>query len=165
MNTLSFKRIDHVSLTVSDVEPAIDFYTRVFGATLAYRMGPFDAAEIPPMEDGRDWTDAHINVPGARLEIAMLTMPDGLGMELFRYEKPADAAGSPPRNCDVGSRHLCIEVEALDSAVEFLAQNGCTPMAGSIDMLDGPCPPSRSWYVLDPFGNQLELVEYHQAAT
>ncbi len=160
MNTLSFKRVDHVSLTVADIEAVVDFYTRVFGATVAYRMGPFDAAEMPKMEDGRDWTEAHINVAGARLQIAMLTMPDGLGMELFQYDTPADAASTPPRNCDVGCRHLCIEVEALDAAVEFLASNGCTPMAGSIDMLDGPCPPSRSWYVLDPFGHQLELVEY-----
>ncbi len=161
MTAIKFKRIDHVSLTVLELQPAIDFYTRVFGAELDYRMGPFDAAEIPPMEDGRDWTEAHINVPGARLEIAMLKMADGLGMELFAYAKPEDAATTPPRNCDVGSRHLCIEVEDLDAAVETLKQEGCTAMAGSIDMLDGPCPPSRSWYVLDPFGNQLELVEYH----
>ncbi|MEO0997633.1 MAG: VOC family protein [Pseudomonadota bacterium] len=160
MNTLSFKRVDHVSLTVADIEAVVDFYTRVFGATVAYRMGPFDAAEMPKMEDGRDWTEAHINVPGARLQIAMLKMPDGLGMELFQYDTPGDARETPPRNCDVGCRHLCIEVEGLDAAVEFLANNGCTPMAGSIDMLDAPCPPSRSWYVLDPFGHQLELVEY-----
>ena len=160
MSSLKFKRIDHVSLTVADLDAAVEFYTRAFGATLAYSMGPFDAAEIPRMEDGRDWTEAHVNVPGARLNIAMLQFPDGLGMELFRYEQPADAATEPPRNCDIGSRHLCIEVEALDSAVEFLRELGCTPLAGSIDSLDGPCPPSRSWYVLDPFGNQLELVQY-----
>ena len=160
MKTLPFKRIDHVSLTVADIDAAIDFYTRVFGAELAYRMGPFDAAEIPAMDDGRDWTEAHINVAGARLLIAMLKMPDGLGMELFQYDKPDSASDAPPRNCDVGCRHLCIEVEDLDASVKLLADNGCTPMAGSIDMLDGPCPPSRSWYVLDPFGHQLELVEY-----
>ena len=160
MNPISFKRIDHVSLTVQDLDAAIDFYTRIFGAELAYRMGPFDAAEIPLMDDGRDWTAAHINVPGARLEIGMLKMPGGLGMELFQYEAPADARKTPPRNCDVGARHLCIEVEDLDAAIAYLADNGCTAMAGSIDMLEGPCPPSRSWYVIDPFGNQLELVEY-----
>ncbi|MGH8034879.1 MAG: VOC family protein [Lysobacterales bacterium] len=160
MKTIPFKRVDHVSLTVSNLGAAIDFYTKVFGAELAYRMGPFDAAEIPRMEDGKDWTAAHINVPGARLEIAMLKLAGGTGMELFEYQKPADAATIPPRNCDVGSRHLCIEVEKLDATVAYLTQHGCIAMAGSIDMLDGPCPPSRSWYVLDPFGNQLELVEY-----
>ncbi|MFK7958462.1 MAG: VOC family protein [Lysobacterales bacterium] len=160
METLSFKRVDHVSLTVAELKPVIEFYTRVFGATLAYEMGPFDAAESPTMDDGRDWTDAHINVPAARLSIAMLSMPDGMGMELFHYEKPDDAVESPPRNCDIGCRHLCIEVENLDASVAFLKDNGCTPMAGSIDMAGAPCPDSRSWYVLDPFGHQLELVEY-----
>lgn len=161
MTSFSFKRLDHVSLTAADLDETVDFYTRVFGAEVDYRMGPFDAAAIPKMEDGRDWTEAHINVPGARLRIAMLKLPDGMGMELFEYEKPEDARKTPPRNCDVGSRHLCIEVEDLDASVAYLEQHGCTPMAGSIDMLEGPCPPSRSWYVLDPFGNQLELVEYH----
>lgn len=161
MTGFSFKRVDHVSLTALDLEATVKFYTQVFGARVEYRMGPFDAAELPKLEDGRDWTAGHINVPGARLTIAMLKLPDGMGMEVFKYEKPEDAARTPPRNCDAGSRHLCIEVEDLDASVEHLRRNGCTPMAGSIDMLDGPCPPSRSWYVLDPFGNQLELVEYH----
>ncbi len=160
MKTLSFKRVDHVSLTVTELQPVIDFYTRVFGAELSYEMGPFDAAESPQMDDGRDWTEAYVNVKGARLSIAMLKMPCGLGMELFHYEKPTDGATTPPRNCDVGCRHLCIEVEHLDDAVAFLKENGCTPMAGSIDMAGAPCPDSRSWYVLDPFGHQLELVEY-----
>jgi glyoxylase I family protein len=160
MNPVSFKRIDHVSLTVLDIDAAVAFYTKVFGAELAYSMGPFDAAEIPRMPDGKDWTAAHINVPGARLKIAMLKLAGGMGMELFEYQLPADAVKTPPRNCDIGSRHLCLEVEDLDAAVDYLKQHGCKAMAGSIDMLDGPCPPSRSWYVLDPFGNQLELVEY-----
>jgi hypothetical protein len=63
----SFNRVDHVSLTMLDLEAAIDFYTRVFWAELAYRMGPFEAAQIPRMGDGRDWIEARINVPGARL--------------------------------------------------------------------------------------------------
>lgn len=161
MTSFSFKRLDHVSLTTADLDETVEFYTRVFGAEVDYRMGQFDAAEIPKMENGRDWTEAHINVVGARLRIAILKLPDSIGMELHEYEKPADAKKTPPRNCNVGSLHLCITVENLDASVEYLERHGCTPMAGSIDMLDGPCPPSRSWYVLDPFGNQPELVEYH----
>jgi len=33
-------------------------------------------------------------------------------------------------------------------------------MAGPITMTDAPCPASHSWYVVDPFGHQLELVQY-----
>lgn len=155
-----FKRADHVSLTVADLDTAVDFYTEVLGATLRYRMGPFDAAEIPLMEDGRDWTDAHVNVPGARLHIAMLQLTDNLGMELFQYEKPADAAQTPPRNCDIGARHLCLEVDDVQAAVAYLEANRCTALAGPIVADGGPAPDSLSWYVLDPFGNQLELVQY-----
>ena len=155
-----FKRADHVSLTVADLDATIAFYTEVMGAALNYRMGPFDAAEIPPLEDGRDWTEAHVNVKGARLEIAMLQLTDNLNMELFQYQQPQDAARVPPRNCDVGSRHLCLEVDDVEAAINYLQQHGCRAMAGPITMTDGPCAPSKSWYILDPFDNQLELVEY-----
>ena len=155
-----FQRADHVSLTVADLDAAIAFYTEVMGAELNYRMGPFDAAEMPSMEDGRDWTQAHVNVGGARLEIAMLRLADNLNMELFHYQKPADAARTPPRNCDIGSRHVCLEVGDIDAAIKHLVAHGCRAMAGPITMEDGPCAPSKSWYILDPFDNQLELVEY-----
>ncbi len=155
-----FRRADHVSLTVKDIDAAVKFYSDVMGATLRYRMGPFDAAEIPKMDDGRDWTDAHVNVPGARLHIAMLQLCDNLGMELFEYEKPEDAAQTPARNCDVGSRHICLEVDDVRQAVDYLGANGCTPLAGPIVAEDGPSSDSLSWYVLDPFGNQMELVQY-----
>ncbi len=155
-----FKRVDHVSLTVSDLEAAVAFYTEVMGARLVYRMGPFDARELPAMKDGRDWTEAHVNVKGARLHIAMLQLTEELGLELFRYELPETARQAPPLNCDVGARHLCLEVDDVQCAIEYLEQHDCKPMSGPIEMTDGPCPSSRSWYVLDPFGNQLELVEY-----
>ena len=154
------KRADHVSLTVPDMEAAITFYTEALGGKLQYRMGPFDAGELPLMEDGRDWTEAHVNVKGARLELAMLKLTDNLNMELFQYHKPGDAAKTPPRNCDIGSRHVCFEVDDIKSAISYLEQHGCKAMIGPITMKDAPCPPSHSWYVLDPFGNQLELVEY-----
>lgn len=155
-----FRRTDHVSLTVNDLDAVIKFYTEIIGAELRYRMGPFDAAEMPAMEDGRDWTEAHVNVTGARLEIAMLQLTENLGMELFQYDKPDDAGKSPPRNCDIGSRHVCFEVDDIQNTINYLEQHGCKAMSGPITMEDGPCPASKSWYVLDPFGNQLELVEY-----
>lgn len=158
--TRLLKKVDHVSLTVPDLDRAIAFYTDVFGARLAYRMGPFDAAALPLMEDGRDWTEAHINVPGAALEIAMLRLSPEISMELFEYRKPKDAVRTPPRNCDAGSRHVCFEVTDVAAAIKYLEQHDCRAMAGPIDMRDGPCPPAKSWYVMDPFGNQLELVEY-----
>ena len=154
-----FIRADHVSLTVSDIDKAVTFYTDVMGATLRYRMGPFDAAEIPRLEDGRDWTEAHVNVQDACLHIAMLRLCDNLDMELFQYDRPADARATSPRNCDVGCRHICLEVEDVSVAIKYLEGCGCTALEGPIESKDGPGPDSLSWYVLDPFGHQMELVQ------
>ncbi|WP_040481633.1 VOC family protein [Luminiphilus syltensis] len=159
-NVPMFRKVDHVSLTVEDIDEAIEFYTRVMGAELRYRMGPFDAREIPRGEDGRDWTDAHVQVPDARLNIAMLKLCENLGMELFQYDRPEDAATVPPRNCDVGARHICLQVDDVEAAINYLAENGCSAMAGPIVSEGGPAPDSLSWYVTDPFGHQMELVQY-----
>jgi len=44
--------VDHVGLTVPDLDPAVRFYCDVFGGHELYRLGPFDAAEMPRMSDG-----------------------------------------------------------------------------------------------------------------
>lgn len=155
-----FSRVDHVALTVPDLDAAVAFYTDLLGGTELYRLGPFDAAEIPPMPDGRDWTEAHVNVPGARVMIAMLQIGEGLRLELFRYEKPVLARTEPPRNCDLGGHHIAFKVEDIAAATTHLKNKGLRIMAGPIELRDGPAKGLRAQYFLDPWGNQLELVEY-----
>lgn len=151
------KNVDHVSLTVHQAEEVADFYSSVFNATVLYRLGPM---EFGQMEDGSDWSQAHINVHSAQIRIIMLRLSPNLNMELFEYIKPESASKLPPGNADVGSRHLCFEVDDIEGTITYLKENGCHPLKGPIVMTEGPCPPSKSWYVLDPFNHQLELVEY-----
>jgi catechol 2,3-dioxygenase-like lactoylglutathione lyase family enzyme len=152
--------VDHVGLTVPDLDAAVRFYCDAIGGHELYRIGPFDAAEMPRMPDGRDWTEAHINVAGARLTIAMLQIGPNIMLELFQYERPGDQRKSPPRNCDWGGHHIAFKVADLEAAKAHLAARGCTVMAGPIVLDQGPCAVTRVNYVLDPWGNQLELVEY-----
>ncbi|BFM09017.1 VOC family protein [Halioxenophilus aromaticivorans] len=151
---------DHISITVTSIEKSLEFYQKAFGAAVIYQMGPFDAAEIPRQEDGRDWTEAHVNVSAAKLHIAMVQLFANLKVELFQYDQPSDANRAVPANCDTGASHICIKVLDLESALSHLKNLGCELMAGPIASVGGPCPDSNSWYVLDPFGHQLELVEY-----
>jgi catechol 2,3-dioxygenase-like lactoylglutathione lyase family enzyme len=152
--------VDHVALTVPDLERALRFYEDVLGATELYRLGPLDARELPKMPDGTDWSLAHLNVPDARMQFVMLALGKNLMLELFQYERPTDAASQPPRNCDAGAGHIALKVENLDVALAFLHERGVRVMAGPIDIDTGPCAGLRVNYFLDPFGNQLELVEY-----
>ncbi len=156
--------VDHVAITVPDLDKAVTFYSEVIGGTELYRLGPFDAAAMPQMPDGRDWTQAHVNVPGAVLTIAMLQVGPNLMLELFQYDKPADRRTVPPRNCDYGGHHIAFKVDDLDAAMAYLNDHGLRVMAGPIVLNEGPCTGLRVNYFLDPWGNQLELVEYKKQA-
>ena len=81
--------VDHVALTVPDLDKAVAFYCEVIGGKELFRLGPFDAAEIPRMPDGRDWTDAHIDVAGARLTLAMLQLGPHMKLEAVRSTSAA----------------------------------------------------------------------------
>jgi catechol 2,3-dioxygenase-like lactoylglutathione lyase family enzyme len=152
--------VDHVALTVPDLEEATRFYTEVLGGRELYAMGPFDAEELPATPDGRDWTEAHVNVAGARLRFRVIEVGD-VALELFEYERPAESRTEPPRNCDVGGHHFGFKVRDLDAAAAYLRDNGVTVLEGPIEIPAGsPGGPMRVNYFLDPWGNQLELTEY-----
>lgn len=156
--------VDHVALTVPDLDAGVAFYRDVIGGVELYRIGPFDAAEMPRAADGRDWTDAHINVAGARLTIAMLQVGPNLMLELFEYAAPADRRTQPPRNCDLGGHHIAFKVRDIEAAAAYLRERGCRVMDGPVPLTEGPCAGLRIHYFLDPWGNQLELVEYERQA-
>jgi glyoxylase I family protein len=155
-----FSHVDHVALTVPDLDQGVKFYCEVIGAKELYRLGPFDAAEMPRMPDGRDWCDAHINVAGARLNIAMLQLGPNVMLELFQYERPTDARTTPPRNCDLGGHHIALKVENIEAAAAYLKERGLRVLAGPTLLPEGPAAGLRFQYVLDPWGNQLELIEF-----
>jgi len=160
-----FSRVDHVGLTVPDLEAAVRFYCEVFGATEVTRLGPFDARELPAT-DGRDWCEAHINVAGARFNFVMLQLGPGMMLELFQYDLPLDRRTDLPRNCDLGGHHLALKVENLDKAVDYLRQQpGVRVMSGPIVVTDGLWAGMRVIYFLDPWGNQLELVEFSRPSS
>lgn len=160
-----FCQVDHVGLTVPDLEAAVRFYCDVFGAVVIQRMGPYDAREIPHAPDGRDWSDAHFNVPGARFQFVMLGLGPHMKLELFQYDLPSDRNTSLPRNCDLGGHHLALKVKDLAEAVRFLQQQpGVKVMAGPVEVTEGNWAGMKIIYFLDPWGNQLELVEFDPPA-
>src|SRR5690625_3613580 len=156
--------VDHVALTVPDLDTAINFYSDVIGGVFLYKIGPFDANTMPRMPDGRDWCEAHVNVAEACLSIAMLQISPNLMLELFEYDRPTDRATTPPRNCDLGGHHIAFKVRQLDKALDYLRNKGLRVLSGPITLDEGPCAGLRVNYFLDPWGNQLELVEYKRQA-
>lgn len=153
-----FLSVDHISWTVPDLDAAVAFYRNVIGAEELFRMGPMDAADIPLDDQGRDWMETHVGVPGARLTLVMMKLTDNMNFQLVQYDKPVDRRQDLPRNCDRGGHHLGLKVDDVEAAIAYLAAHGCT--ASEIIHIDaGPLAGKKNVYVLDPFGHQLEIVD------
>jgi glyoxylase I family protein len=156
------QHVDHIGLTVPDLDAGVEFYTQILGGTELYRLGPLDSSQMPTIDDGRDWADACLNVKGAYLNLAMLAIGPNLMLELFQYDKPTDKALRPPRNCDPGGHHIAFKVDDIRQAIDHLAKHGCEVMKGPIPVTQGPSAGLLFCYVLDPWGNQMEFVQYDQ---
>lgn len=156
------ERVDHCALTVPNLDQAVAFYCNVIGGVELYRLGPFDAREIPKMPDGRDWMEAHVNVPDGRVTLCMLQIGGSLMLELFQYERPEDGKKTPVRNWDLGGHHVAFKVSNLAAATEYLRKNDVRVMAGPMVIDQGDAAGLKVNYFLDPWGNQLELVEYRE---
>ena len=154
--------IDHIGLTVPDLDAAVDFYTKALGGRELFRLGPFDSRELS--EEGQDWTAEHVAVPDALYSVAMVGFADGPLIEFLEYVRP-EGSQVAPRNNDLGGHHIAFEVMDLDAALAQLVANGGSARAGPIVVPAGE-DATGSWeaftvnYVQDPWGNQLELVYY-----
>src|SRR5260370_37487103 len=100
------RAIDHVGLTVADLDRAVEFWCGRLGLRLLGRVtetGPDIAALL-----GED---------AVELEIADLAAGDGRIIGLLRYRRPA---GRPVRGRggDPGDSHVALPVDDLDSAVD-----------------------------------------------
>lgn len=145
-------RLDHIGLTVPDLEQATRFFVEVLGCKYLYSLGP--------MRDHEDWMSAHLNVD-ARAEVKELRFfrcGNESVFEVFEYSAPSQLT-TPPRNSDVGGHHFALYVDDIDKAVRYLHGQGVTVL-GEPTASTGPHAGQRWVYFLAPWGVQFELVSY-----
>jgi catechol 2,3-dioxygenase-like lactoylglutathione lyase family enzyme len=153
--------MDHVGITIRNLDEAVIFYSTLLGAKEIFRLGPFDARDFDAV-DGKDWAEAHVNVKDGRFTLAMLEYGNGSRLELFQYDRPDDRREAPPKNSDLGGHHIAFKVIDLDKVLELRDLFSLRFLAGPIEITEGPAAGQRIIYVLDPWDNQLELVEYER---
>ena len=151
--------MDHVGMTVPNLDDAVSFYCELLGAKEIFRLGPFDAREFDSVE-GKDWAEAHVNVVDGRFTLAMLEYANKSRLELFQYDRPTDRPSTPPKNNFLGGHHIAFKVKDLDAVLALRNEYSLRFMSGPIAITEGPAAGQRIIYVLDPWDNQLELVEY-----
>jgi catechol 2,3-dioxygenase-like lactoylglutathione lyase family enzyme len=151
----TYETIDHIGITVPDLEAAVSFFVDVFGAERWYDEGP---SEDPHGEEMRRELRVH---PRARLRLAMLRFGSSTTVELLEYEVPAgEATTSAPRNSDHSASHLGLRVGDIDAAAQYLGGvPGVELLAGPNSVPDGDSRGLRWVYFLTPWGLPMELVQ------
>jgi glyoxylase I family protein len=142
------KGMNHVGLSVSNLERAIEFYRDGLGLELV----GLDTFE-PGKEGGK--YEAILGLKGATGRVALLKSGQ-LQIELFAFLSPPPKRSDPRRPvCDHGLTHFCIEVGEIEVEYERLKAVGAT----------FHCPPltfpgrAVVTYGRDPDGNVFELLQ------
>ena len=145
--------VEHIGLTVPDVEKATDFFVDTLGCEAFYYLGPYRADD--------DWMAVHVNVHPRTVvnKIRFLRCGNGANFELVEMEAP-DQQVVRPKNSDIGGHHLAFYVDDIDAAVEYLKNQGVEALGTPTVRTEGPHGGQTWVYFLAPWGLQLELVSY-----
>jgi catechol 2,3-dioxygenase-like lactoylglutathione lyase family enzyme len=140
--------VDHVGLTVVDLERSIAFYTEVLECTVVMQQ-----------EKKGGYLAAIVGYPDADVRMAHL-QPAGTTtrIELFEYRQPPSAPRElEPRN--VGNAHVCFVVTDLTALYERLLEHDVTTLSPPIEVDTGVNAGGLSLYLRDPDGITLELFQ------
>lgn len=145
---MPYRKLDHVGLTVADIDRSVNFYSTIFDLKVIGR-GDGDA----------DWIAAGLGVPNAKLATAHLE-GENIKLELLQYVRSSGEAVAP-RNNDVGAAHICFPVDDIEEAYAELVAKGARFIA----------PPSPSFmegkgfrfaYLLDPDNISVEILQHQK---
>ena len=143
--SMRFERLEHVGVTVSDLDRSVRFYSTLLGEAPFYRA-----------TEERPYLGRIVGYADCRLAIADFHLPGtDTFLELLQYLEPAGEAGSM-ETANPGIGHLCFIVDDLDAEFQRIAALGgsfrsSTPVARA----DG----GKAAYFRDPDGFSVELQE------
>ncbi|USI75055.1 VOC family protein [Sphingomonas morindae] len=156
MSTPSTVRgINHIGITVPDIEAAKAFLAAALGGQLIYQsFGPAD-----PPRQGEAFERATGAAPGTVVRAqAMVKIETGPDLELFEMHGPDQAA--PARASDFGITHFGVYTDDIDAAVaRFVAAGGAALTAPrSIPYATEKGERNKVCYCRMPWGTTIEFI-------
>jgi catechol 2,3-dioxygenase-like lactoylglutathione lyase family enzyme len=146
--------MDHVGITVPDIDEAIAWFEDVLGCRAPLTFGPFSDPVGTFMQD---LLGVH---PRAVIEqITMIRCGNGPNIELFQYTAP-DQVQAFRKNSDFGGKHIAFYVRHIDKAVAYMQARGVEKLLGPLPVTDGPAAGQTINYFRAPFGTYIELISY-----
>jgi catechol 2,3-dioxygenase-like lactoylglutathione lyase family enzyme len=147
---MTVSRIDHVGITVSDVDRALDFYRDLLGL----RVVADNTITEPAVAE-------LLGLDSVELRIVDLDSGDGRIVELLQYLQPAGTR-LDYESSDAATEHIAFTVDDLAAIRARLAEAGAKIVSRrplTIDDPGGSFDGAICLYVRDPDGAILELVQ------
>lgn len=144
--------VEHIGITVPDLDEAERFFVDVLGCDRVYSLGPFQSDD--------DWMSTHLGVHPRTVmrELRFYRCRTGANFEVFQYES-ADGQNPAPRNSDIGGHHIAFYVDDFDAALDHLRMHGIEVMGEPTQSRSHSL--GQTWvYFRAPWGMQFELVSY-----
>lgn len=145
--------IDHIGLTVPDLDAATLFFADVLAAQPLYDIGPFASPD--------DWMASHLagHTRASIRRLRVFKVANGPVLEVFELNGPEPRRGAPATS-EPGGWHIAFYVEDMDAALAAVKAHGCEIQSGPVEMTQGPSAGLVWLYFKSPWGLQLELVSY-----
>jgi predicted enzyme related to lactoylglutathione lyase len=142
--------MNHVGLTVGDIDAAVRWYGTVFGLRLLDGPMLCDATTAGAARRN-DVFGSHWRA----MKLAHMLTSNSCGVELFEFIEPEGV----PRNDNFeywtfGAHHVAFTVDDVDESLRVITENGGRARSAVYDVHGG----SYVCYCEDPWGNVIEIV-------
>ena len=148
---MKVKAFDHVAVTVSDTQKALEFY-----------VGKLGLKQVEQHQLEGDKVDLACGMSNSSAQSTRLAAPDtpDLLIDLLEYSQPRLDPMQPPMG-RVGSCHFALVVDDLPKAVEELQSKGVEFISGPVnfELTEGSV---SVCFCSDPDGNHVELMEEYE---
>ena len=141
--------MDHVGITVPDIDEAVAWFDNVMGCVAPLTFGPFSGIQ--------DLLD--VDPQAVIHQITMVRCGRSASIELFDYSAPNQRTDFP-KNSDWAGHHIAFYVTDIDAAVQYMVSHGAQKFFGPLPVTDGPAAGQSINYFRTPFGTYIELISY-----
>lgn len=160
-------RIEHLGMTVPDIEAATEFFEQAFGAEIMFEMVTAEAMDDPAVRavmENFDLAPALGVPPGTEIKaIRLLMVGESLMVELFEWNVEGEQR-PPVVPTDFGLQHACIYVDDIDATAERFERAGGTLFDGPVPLFGPPhYEGGFGRYSRTPWGTTIELMSYPSA--
>ena len=143
--------IDHVGITVPDLNQAVEWFEDILGAVAPLTFGPFT---------GNFLEGALGVVPDTRIDrITVLRVGHSANLELFEYVAPGQRQDMP-LNSDWTGHHVAFYVTDIQEAIEYMDSRGVQRLYGPFTLTAGPAAGQSINYFKTPWGGYIEFISY-----